>query len=62
MVFVVPARERALDRPGLLATCRAKLGSDVDVELRVVGALPRNPNGKVLRSALRADPTRGASG
>lgn len=44
----------SFDEPALRTWCRERLaGYKVPREIRVVGALPRNPTGKIMRRALR---------
>lgn len=53
VLFLVLCEGQAIDRDRLLSLCRDRLGATAP-ELRVVSALPRNANGKLLRSSLRA--------
>ena len=53
-LWVVPGSDAALDEARLLAACRARLGSDAPLRLRLLPSLPRNPNGKPVRRFTRA--------
>lgn len=53
-VFVVAPADRPLDRDALLSLLRAELPASAPPALLVVSALPRNPNGKILRAPLVA--------
>jgi len=57
IVCVVPAAPDVVDPDELAEMCRARLGGELAPEIRVVAALPKNPNGKVVRAALRAAAT-----
>jgi len=61
-IFVVPRPEHPLDRPQLLALCRAQLGATVIPSLHVERALPKNANGKILRARLVAQLRASSSG
>ncbi len=51
---VVPMPGRTLDPEGIREYCRSRLADyKVPVEVRVVGQLPRNPGGKVLKQELK---------
>jgi long-chain acyl-CoA synthetase len=55
VAFVVARESAEIDRDGILAFCRERLALyKVPRSLHVIGALPRNPNGKVLKRELRS--------
>jgi acyl-CoA synthetase (AMP-forming)/AMP-acid ligase II len=51
---VVPMPGMTLDPEGIREYCRTRLADyKVPVEVRIVGQLPRNPGGKVLKQELK---------
>lgn len=54
VLFVVPRSEASFDADRTLALCQARLGAPSPPVLRRRDVLPRNPNGKLLRTQLRA--------